>query len=904
MRRTSSLTSLFALVAPLALATYGCGSDSTPEVQGGTTSSSSSTGGPSVDEVMGHLPKSCAFQCGTTCEEPAKPYECPTTKDWKDVPHADACAAWDGTYPTPVKGQCTSSDATGEAAQPAGPIPGGLVLPDGHRILPAGREQVFDEAELVGGFPMSILPIPGSRFALASDGGIKTNALRVIDLDALAGNGKPVSGYVEFAEPTSLFYGLTWLPPNRALASGGGDGVVYAFDVDTTKGTVVRRMDQDITLPKAGGTAFYIGAIAATKDGSRLVVGPSQTVDAFQIVSLGAADYGTVLATIDTGTTRSVFDVRLDPFDPAGKTFYASDQTNSQLLELDAMAGTITRKIALDKNPSQIAFLDAQYLVVTESDHDQLAVVDRVSGMVASHVDVFESKSPHGFSPTALTYDAVNKRLYATLASINAIEAYDVGASSPPTITPAGRIPTAWWPTAVMADTDGSLVVLNGKGHGTGTDDTQYTWGSGPITKLMRGSVQHVPAASLSSLSALSATVDKTFKLSEVGGAPAVTCPPGADDFPIPKDTTSGPSKEIKRVVLIIRENKTFDAIFGDMPGVNGDPKLIMGTDTQIQAKVWQNARAIAKTFTNFDNFYTDAEQSIQGHVWTVYGRTTDYMERSWLSTWGRATRPVGMPTSFEATPEERGIFDWLDANGIPNDDMGEAIGSGKAGIDGKYPGLLIATDLPDVQKTCYIAGRLRVRCDLKPFTYALQPNDHTNGGAAGAAAPEVMIAVNDEASGMLIDAFSRSPYWKDSLVIITEDDPQDGGDHVDVHRSIMLMASPWVKRGYVSHGHYDMASVYKLIAHIYGIPYHNEMIREALLPVDAFTSTPDYTPFTYLPRTVTALCNGQGTKHAKKAEAAHWDFADLDDQPGLSEQIMEMMKEPRAARGVEIIER
>src|SRR4051812_17319676 len=125
MRRTSSLTSLLALAAALTLATYGCGSDSAPEVQGGT-STSSSTGGPDVDELMGHLPSSCAFQCGG-CAEPTTAFDCPTIKDWKDVPHADACAAWDGTYPAPVKGQCTSSDATAEAAQPTGPIPGGLV---------------------------------------------------------------------------------------------------------------------------------------------------------------------------------------------------------------------------------------------------------------------------------------------------------------------------------------------------------------------------------------------------------------------------------------------------------------------------------------------------------------------------------------------------------------------------------------------------------------------------------------------------------------------------------------------------------------------------------------------------------------------------------------------------------
>ena len=162
------------------------------------------------------------------------------------------------------------------------------------------------------------------------------------------------------------------------------------------------------------------------------------------------------------------------------------------------------------------------------------------------------------------------------------------------------------------------------------------------------------------------------------------------------------------------------------------------------------------------------------------------------------------------------------------------------------------------------------------------------------------MFAVNDEATGLLLDTLSHSPTWKDSLLIVTEDDPQDGGDHVDLHRSVLLMASPWIKRGYVSHGHYDMASVYRLIAHIYGIHYHNEMIRHAQLPLDAFTSTPDYTPYDYLPRTVKAPCNAASAGYAREAE--DWDFDDLDDQPGLSQQIMRMMKESPKERGVSLV--
>jgi hypothetical protein len=198
------------------------------------------------------------------------------------------------------------------------------------------------------------------------------------------------------------------------------------------------------------------------------------------------------------------------------------------------------------------------------------------------------------------------------------------------------------------------------------------------------------------------------------------------------------------------------------------------------------------------------------------------------------------------------------------------------------------------------VAGRARLRCDLPSFTYIGQPDDHTVGGQALSPAPEVMIADNDEASGMLVDAISHSPMWQDTLVIITEDDPQDGGDHIDQHRSVLLMASPWVKRGYVSHGHYDMASVYKIVAHVFGIPYHNDMIENALAPFDAFTSTPDYTPFTYTPRKVAAPCNGGATPEAREAEK--WDFDDADDQPGLSQQIMRMMRKPRAQRGVRVL--
>src|SRR6185437_12443375 len=155
------------------------------------------------------------------------------------------------------------------------------------------------------------------------------------------------------------------------------------------------------------------------------------------------------------------------------------------------------------------------YAVVTEEDNDTLAVVDRAAGMVTSEVPIWTTGAPHGAEPSAIAYDATNKQLYVTLAGVNAIQVFDVALGTPPTLTPTGRVPTAWWPTGVMVDPGGSLVVITGKGHGTGTDDKQYTWGNGDITGRMHGSIQYVSSAELTNLSALTTTADQGYQLGQ-----------------------------------------------------------------------------------------------------------------------------------------------------------------------------------------------------------------------------------------------------------------------------------------------------------------------------------------------------------------------------------------------------
>jgi hypothetical protein len=668
---------------------------------------------------------------------------------------------------------------------------------------------------------------------------------------------------------------------------------VLAFDLDATSGALT--LDAKKTISLATGTLPQ--ALSISPDGKTLLVG--QGLDSHALAfSLDPATYGKATGTIDLGV-NDVFAIAFDPNDTTNNTAYAtmwtapvsySDVTKMTLQQIDVAGGKVTT-IPVGQAPESIAFLDARYAVVANALSDTLSVVDRPAGKVAASVPIEALGEAHGAGPSVLAYDAPRHRLYAALSSLDGVAAFDVAASgTPPTITLAGVVPTAWWPTSITIDpADGTLYITNGKGHGSGTDDKQRSFTDGEVSELIRGSVQAVPFQTASALTGTTSTFTAQNQVGQIAGYSTVQCNGAPYDFPVPQTVPSGASSQIRNIFFIERENKTFDDIFGDVPGLDGDPQLVMSPGNEDQ--IWPNTRALGAAFSHMQNYYSDAEQSIQGHAWTVFGRTTDYTERRWLDIWGRGEFGVGSSpgVGINTSPAEGTIFEWLAASGISFENMGELIG-GLAYRDPQWPGGSSSSQIPDPQGACYIAARSRVLCNDKSFTFVWLPNDHTLGLSANTPPPALMIASNDEATGMLVDGISHSPLWPNSLIIVTEDDPNTGGDHVDLHRSIALFISPWVKRGYVSPAHYDIASIHKLITHIYGKPYRNSTIADAPLPLDLFTSTPDYTPYTYIPRAIQDLsCNPSGTVGSKAAEA--WDFTEPDDQPGLSKQVWESLR-------------
>ncbi len=852
--------------------------------------------------------KSCAYQCpqDPACSEIVTSYQCQNLAAWSCMPHAATCGDWDGSYPAVTPGKCTVTAPGGDAVKYAGVDPDNAsqrILPDGRRMNPAGRTWIFDESDLEGGLTTGITGVPGTSYVLTVDDGTDQHAVRLIDTTLIGSGNTPVVSYVVYKSPSTLNSGIAFRAPDLILVTTD-NGNIQALTFDQAAATIANDDTRSLTLPAPddGSATWYASGIAISPDGTKAVVSSvnDKRVLVFD-VGAGSATYGQMLGSVNLGQAET-FAVAFDPNDVGGTTAYVSMWSGAEVLAIDVSTPatpTVSATYPTAKDPEGMAFLDARWMLVADDLGDSLSVIDRTAGTVSS-VSTEQSDGFPGVEPIGIAYDPTTSRIYVPLAAANAVGAYSVDLTvTPPAIAPVGRLPTSWWPSGVVTMPDGSVVVASMQGNGSGPDDLYFDIGNGDIGDLMRGGIQFIPTPSAGDLSTDDALVTTLNDVAGLTGAPTVSCPEGASDFPVPATNTEGPSAQITHVFLFIRENKAFDGVFGDFPGVNGDPAYTLKQKPGEMDEIWANFRTLGRSFAISDNFYTDAVYSTQGHTWDTYGRSNDFDERTWaVSGDGRNARSIpGSGVANVGKPVEGSMFDWLGNNDVYYDILGEVVGfpavtsTVHPPVDAKYPGGPFQNILyDDDEKACHIAGRARVTCDFGSFVYATISNDHTGGVSLSNPAPETFCAVNDDATGMAVDAIAHSPLWASSVIFITEDDPSQGGEHVDSHRTPIVIISPWVNHGYVSHTHFDVPSLHKLFAHILGKPYPNTLVAHAALPLDLFTSTPDYTPYTYKPRTFPLYC-GEASTQAENRLTKSWDFDDPDEQPGLDRQVMRWMR-------------
>ncbi len=772
-------------------------------------------------------------------------------------------------HPDPTTGSCAAEIVDPNATLPVGDDgAGGYIVPGANRVTRLGTQ-----VELPG-FPIALRPVPSTDYVIVTDGGVDDERLSVVDVST-----GTVVDQRDFRErpDEALFIGIAIASDgSKVYVSGGGSNLLWIYDFDTSTGQLSN--DRSISFAPTPNEG-YISGMQLLSDDTTLVL---TLLQGSQVVVFDT-ETDSEIRRIATPENTRAYDVVVLPDD---QTAFVSLWNDSSVLPLDLDAGTAATPIPVGKNPAGLALSpDATTLVVADSDSDSLSVIDVGTETRTDQIWIESESALRGASPAAGRFNATGTRFFSVNAGDNAIDVFDVADWSR-----VGRIPTMWYPTDVALLDDGRVLSLCGKHEGTGAN---LDPGEAGITERVGGSLSIIAAEDITDEELARYEVEVAANNDRAASFQSVECA-GADyDFPVPMPGM-GASDQIRHVILVVRENKTYDAYFGDLmkdgvPHGNGDPDLTLIPRDDIE-QVIPNTRELAREFSMGDNYYSLAEQSVQGHIRTTMGRSTDYIERSWLTTWGRGY--YGIPTQGLAEvgyPEEGSAFDYFTRLDISVNNYGEIVSSRAAAPNARYPGLVYNMGFTDQSKAEFMRTEWHVGCELASFTYILIPNDHTYGGSAGRPTPASMMADNDFAVGILVDALSHSTFWPESVMFVIEDDPQNGGDHVDNHRSPLLVVSPWARRGYVSSVHYNESSIFQTIAQIFGVDSLNRAWAQASPMYDMFSSTPDYTPYEALERVWPEAENPPRGIHA--AESEGWDFSVPDEQPGLGRQLWRMLR-------------
>jgi YVTN family beta-propeller protein len=734
-----------------------------------------------------------------------------------------------------------------EALVRAGTFNGVTIMPGGRRLTPAGVQDALD------GFPVDVRVHPALPIAYVMNTGYAHRAVQVVDTTT----GKLLQ---DIARPES-FYGMALSADAKRLYTAGG--FADTVDVWSVGGDGTLTAAAQIAIP-AASTNPYPAGIALSLDGTKLWVGE------FLGQKIDEVDLATSTITTSIALTTRAYSLL---YVPSGNQLWASGFGDDKLTIIDLATHRILDTLPIGKNPNGLALAkDGSRVFVSVSDGDTVVAVDAATRKVVATQAIGDPEIADAngaplpaSSPAGLALDPSGQKLYVVRAADNAVSILNAA-----TLAPEAAIPVGWYPTSV-ALAGMKLIALNGKGYGTGPY-TQYGHGQPSGKARMNGSLSIVDLAS-ADLPALTKQVLENVE------RPRTLYPLDCPGFPIP--TSAADKSPIQHIVLIVRENKTYDAVLGDLGDKNadGDPSLVLYGES-----ITPNLHALARQFAHHDNFYDDSETSTQGHLWLTSSMVNDYMERTWLEDYRNHPGFSSDPALPRGEPQFGTFFTHLIAHSIDFTDYGEITGAFGPGVmahwDMGFPGVYYNLNVKDQDKAAYVATQIVDKGLMKPFVYVLLPNDHTSGTGPTSLTPEAMINDNDYATGLLVDRISHSSWWDSTAIFLVEDDPQIGADHVEYHRSICVVISPWVKRGYVSHVNTSFPSLFRTFELILGLPPMNRY--DALAPAlfDVFTKVPDRSTYAALPRTVPDAKNPPGAAGA--SYSVRMDFRGLDRNPDL----------------------
>lgn len=551
-------------------------------------------------------------------------------------------------------------------------------------------------------------------------------------------------------------------------------------------------------------------------------------------------------------------------------------------------------------SPNSIVATD-EYVFVSNGTNDNISVISIEKDTVIHTIYLKPDeriRQFRGVIPFGLALSPDYKRLYVAESGINAVAVINVS-----DFRVMGHIPTGWFPSKLEVSNDGKkLIIANAKGYGSGPNGGEAFESRNEgsyIGSLMKGTIQIVDIPQDEQLQEMTnQVVSNNFLFTKTND----TVFHKRINNPIPLFPGEKESP-IKHIVFISKENRTYDEIFGQIEKGNGDSSIARygrnvsfsnrnKTDFLSNITVMPNHLAIASQFAFSDNFYVDSDVSADGHRWLVNTYPNEWCETSTAASYGgnRSFRENSNAPGVYAMngaagaiyPEDYNeagsMWDHLERHNATFYNFGFSIMFEPAiyKAEYKYTGINQFINYPMPQplfkrtsKTyptynMAIPDQFRIDQFIKEFNAkwikgqdtmpefitVIIPNDHGAGERPEAGYPfrESYMADNDLAVGRIVEFLSHTPYWKNMLIVITEDDAQNGVDHIDAHRSVLMIVSPWVKRDYASHVHYSFGSLFKSFWNILGLPYLNQYDAGANDLADFFTNTPNYKPYNALP--------------------------------------------------------
>lgn len=727
---------------------------------------------------------------------------------------------------------------------------GRIVLPNQWSLRPAG-EQVA-----LGDFPVNMVLHPSGKWLAVLHAGYGDHEVVILDV----ATKKKVSRTI--LEQT--FYGLCFSPDGKQLFASGGDReVVHQFNFEGGYLSSPRRI---VIVPEK--EKFIPAGVATDAEGKTLfVAGPWA-----QAVAVVPLDLPEKLVKVDTG--KDSFPFTCLP-EPRGKRVFVSLWGAAAVGVLDPAEGKIIARWQAEKHPTEMVLSpDGKTLFVACANSTRVSVLDTSTGKALQTLDAsLYQDSPSGNTPNSLALTPDGQILFVANADANNIALFNV--AKPGDGKPMGFIPSGWYPTSVRYHAASKqLLIANGKGvmpkanrhgpspmHGKGAFE-EY------IAKIFEGTLSFIALPNAEKLAAHS---KEAFACSPLRADFGVTLrrPEGN---PIPGKV--GDRSPIEHCIYIIKENRTYDQVFGDVNEGNGDPTLV-----QFGEEVTPNHHALAREFVLLDNFYCSGSVSADGHQWTNEAYANDYLERFLGAGFPRSypyegSDPLAYATSgflwdnalkhgrtfrcygeFAQTLVEpptswRDFWQAHQAGRIPDQIRAATyVRSLKPSLHPKFPGF--AMGIPDQTRADLFLQELREfeqKGQLPHLMVMLLPDDHTAGTNPGAPTTRAMVADNDLALGRVVEALSKSRFWRETTIFVVEDDAQNGVDHVDGHRTVALCVSPYTRRGAVVSDLYTQVSMVATIERILGLPPMNQLDLAAPLMTTCFTKQATLAPYAVRP--------------------------------------------------------